>query len=510
MARSKAAVPKPISAEAMFAAAAHVRNILKPNLLVKTTTDVSEIFKPAQHPFKPPEATMAMDSVFADSIGWAGGASSFAEGVQFMGWSYLAAEAQRGEVRAIVDTIGDEMTRKWVKIKASSEDEKKGPKIAQIQEELVRLKVRKRFNQAAKGDGYFGRGQLFLDYGKNDDADELKKPIGDGTEEGSKAKVSKRKIQRLKYVEAMWSYPMDYNAVDPLADDWYMPKTWLVMNRSIHASRMLTFIGRPLPDIMKPAYSFGGLSLTQVAKPYIDNWLRTRQSVSDLVKGFSVFVLETDMAGALQGGVGGSDPTSLIGRLDLFNALRDNAGIMAINSKAGEKLTNVAAQLAGLADLQAQSQEHMAAITHIPLVKFLGIQPMGLNADSDGILRCWYEYIKSCQEILFEDNFRKVLNLIQLGLWGKVDPDITFEFVSLREMDTKEKAEIEKLKAETDNLLIESDIISREEARARIAKDSDSDYDGLNVMDLPEITHGDDIDIGSEENDNEQQQDKAA
>lgn len=48
-------------------------------------------------------------------------------------------------------------------------------------------------------------------------------------------------------------------------------------------------------DILKPTYNFGGLSLAQMTKPYVDNWLRTRQSVSDQINAFSVVALSTNM-----------------------------------------------------------------------------------------------------------------------------------------------------------------------------------------------------------------------
>jgi hypothetical protein len=48
------------------------------------------------------------------------------------------------------------------------------------------------------------------------------------------------------------------------------------MSREVHRSRLLTFIGRELPDILKPAYAFGGLSMSQMLKPYVDNRLRSR------------------------------------------------------------------------------------------------------------------------------------------------------------------------------------------------------------------------------------------
>jgi hypothetical protein len=53
------------------------------------------------------------------------------------------------------------------------------------------------------------------------------------------------------------------------------------MGTEVHASRMPAFVGHPVPDMLKPAYSFGGLSLSQMAKPYVDIWLQTRESVGD-------------------------------------------------------------------------------------------------------------------------------------------------------------------------------------------------------------------------------------
>ena len=43
------------------------------------------------------------------------------------------------------------------------------------------------------------------------------------------------------------------------------------MANEVHASRLMTTIPFPVSDLLKPAYSFGGLSLIQMGKPYVDN-----------------------------------------------------------------------------------------------------------------------------------------------------------------------------------------------------------------------------------------------
>ena len=53
--------------------------------------------------------------------------------------------------------------------------------------------------------------------------------------------------------------------------------------------------------ISETAGAFGGLAMSQMLKPYVDNWLRTRQSVSDLIHSFSVSGIKTDLSTMLMG-----------------------------------------------------------------------------------------------------------------------------------------------------------------------------------------------------------------
>lgn len=450
-------------------------------------------FQVAEHPpgATPPKSMrMAMDSSGDWASGqWAGSVlnSVGSEGLLFLGYPYLAELAQRPEYRVISETIATEMTRKWIRFKGSGTGEDdKAEKIKELTDEFERLEVRERFKTLATQDGFFGRGHLYLDFGVdldgNEDA-ELTTPVGDGRDKISKSKVKKGSLKRLQCIEAIWTYPTTYNAINPLKEDWYNPQIWYVMGKQVHGSRLLTFIGHPVPDLLKPAYSFGGLSLSQLAKPYVDIWLTTRQSVGSLIHSFSVMVLMTDLQTILQPGASGAD---LLERVALFNALRDNQGTFVVN-KATEDFKNVSASLAGLHELQAQSQEHMMAVVRIPAVKFTGMQPSGLNASSEGELRAFNDTIRATQESFFRPNLTRVMNFAMLSLWGEIDPEITFDFEKLEELNEKEAAETRKIEAETDDILVNGcQALSPEEVRRRVASDPDTPYAGLDVEDLPE------------------------
>ncbi|MGY0790947.1 DUF1073 domain-containing protein [Azospirillum argentinense] len=441
----------------------------------------------AQHPFSlpshppgvAPEAAsgIALDSASQAStnamFAWAA-QSAWHEGQQFLGYAYLSELAQRPEYRRISETLAQHMTRKWIKLHSVGDDDK-SDKIKAIEAEMKRLGVQEAFRDLAEGDGFFGRAHLYLDTGATNDPDELKSPLTDATGKPSPTKVRRGSLKAVKTVEAVWCYPTGYDSNNPLSPGWYKPASWFAMGTEIHGSRLLTFIGREVPDMLKPAYSFGGLSLSQMAKPYVDNWLRTRQSVADIVSAFSIMVLKTDLIAQM---ADGEAADQLFRRVDLFNTLRDNRGVMAVD-KESEDFDNVAAPLSGLDVLQAQTQEHMSAVSGIPLVILLGITPSGLNASSEGEMQAFYDHVHGCQERLFRPGLTAVLEVVQLSLFGEIDPDITFDFEPLRSLDEKEQADTRLVQAQTDAAYIDVGVLDAQEIRQRLADDESGPYGGL-------------------------------
>ncbi len=403
-----------------------------------------------------------------------------AEGVTFVGYPFLAELAQRPEYRVISEVIATEMTREWIKF-TSKGDTDKTARISELEDEFRRLNVRDIFCRAITQDGFFGRAHIYIDTGDTDDPKELMTSIGNGWNDVSRIKMRKNTIKALRTVEAVWCYPTSYNSNNPLKADWYLPETWYVQQNLVHSSRLLTLIGREVPDLLKPTYSFGGISLSQLAKPYIDNWIETRQGVNDIINGFSIFALLTNLGESLQ-----QDGDLLFQRADLFNNLRSNRGLMMLD-KESEDFKNVSSPLSGLDQLQAQAQEHQCAVSRIPKVKLLGIDPAGLNASSEGEMRAFDDHVHSSQEHQIRPHLHCLLGHVMITLWGEPDPDIGFEFKPLRSLDEKEEAEVEKMRAETDQIYIDAGVISPAEARGRVAADTDSEYATIDVEDVPDL-----------------------
>ena len=413
----------------------------------------------------PDTTVLAMDAVLASS----GVNYALMTGSGFPGFPYLIELSQITEYRDMSERMAAEMTRKWVKHRTVDEVDRT-KEIAEIEAEYRRLHVRDLFRRAAELDGYFGRGQIFIDLGA-DNGPELTKPLL-----LDKIKIKQGSLRSLKVIEPVNTYPQRYNSTNPLADDYYAPSAWFVQNGEVHTSRLLTFISRPVPNYLKPAYNFSGMSLSQLAQPYVDYWLSTRESVGKLLKNFSTSILKTNMSDILTGG--SSD--TLVTRAKMFTKFRDNQGLFLMD-KDSEEFQQVNTPLAGLSQLQAQAQEHMASVAKTPLVILLGISPTGLNASSDGEIRVFYDFVAEQQEKLFRANLEAILKLVQLNLYGKIYDDITFDFVELYTMTGRELAMIRASDAQAGAAFIGAGVIEAAEERTRLASDPQSGYNSLDA-----------------------------
>lgn len=389
----------------------------------------------------------------------------------FPGYPYLSMLATKPEYRAFADTMSTELTREWIEFTSKQDDDTdNADKIKLIEAEFKRLKVRDVFNLAAKHDCNFGRAQIFIDLDTKKDGRKLPLVLDPRT-------VKKGSLKRLSVVEAIWTTPLAYNALDPTAPDFYKPNGWWMLGQQVHASRLMTIVTRPLPDMLKPAFNFSGMSLFQLAEPYVDNWIRTRQSVSDLINTFSITILATAMDQVLQGT---DDGTDLLTRIDLFNATKSNRGMMLVD-KEREEVVQVNTPLGTLDALQAQSQEHMCSVSRTPAIILTGISPTGLNASSEGEIRVFYDWIAAQQEAYWREPLETILQVVQLSLFGEIDPDINFDFVPLYQLTGKELAEIRKSNADTATAYVDRQILAPEEVRQQLAEDPESGYMGLDT-----------------------------
>ena len=421
-----------------------------------------------------------------DLYGWAGSnpalAGLSAGYYAFPGYPYLAALTQQSEYRQACETVAREMTRKWIRFKAIGGSAKKAAKIKALEKAMRAFDVQHKMRRCLELAENFGRAHLYFDMGVAENIENLPLVY-------RKETIKKGSLKNIKVVEPTWCYPQAYNSTNPLKEDFYRPNLWWVMQQSVHHTRLLTIIPHPVPDLLKPAYSFGGISLVQMLQVAVNNFQRTRQSVSDLVHSFSTPVFKTDMSATLFPAPG--QPTTsdtLTQRVTMFNNYRDNSGCFAINAApgdggngVGESLEIVATPLGTLDALQAQAQEQQAPVIGCPLVVLLGYTPAGLNASAEDQVRVWYDRTHANQENTIADALDTIVKVMMLHTFGDIDDDIDWEFEPLWQLDDAQLAAVQKSKADTMAVLVQEGLVSPENAQEAIVNDEASPFKGMKL-----------------------------
>lgn len=420
---------------------------------------------------------MAMDSCIKNVL------SGFKEELyscgtpMFAGYGMLSSISQEALIRAGVETIADEMTRKFVKFRYDVDDgrEDHEKEISDLEEQAAKFKLKDIFNDAAQKDGYFGGCLVYIDVGELDDEEALEPLVLD------KKTFKKGMLKGFKVIEPINIYPGEYNTNDPTDEHYFNPEYWYILGKRYHASRFLYFVSNSVPVLLKPAYNFFGIARAQLALDYIAHFVENRESAQELLNKFSLTCWKTDMSQVLAG----ESCNDLVKRVRMFNKMKSNNGTLVVD-KEQEDIMQINTPLAGVRDIVDMSLSLLTAVWRIPKIKYIGEGEGGLNASSKEQMRSFYDFILSQKEKMFTQPMETVLKLLQLNMGKDINESIGFEFPSLVEMDDAEIANLNKLKADTAVQLINAGVVSQEEVRQNLSMDKHSGFSMIDVDDMPE------------------------
>ena len=265
---------------------------------------------------------------------------------------------------------------------------------------------------------------------------------------------------------------------DPMAPDYGAPEfydiypTWGGHLRA-HRSRVIRFDGiTPNTDSGFAGYDqdWGVPALTPILLALLEDQTVVT-AIAHLTQEASIPVLKvSDLRAALSGQLSGDDPDApdadQIG--DNFNRLKSVFRV-AMLDKEDEDFERVAVQFAGLPDLLDRFDKRVAAAAKIPLTRWMGQSPAGLNATGDSDLRNYVITLEADRQRTL-DRCLPVLDAVVARSAGLAEaPD--YQFGSLLELSEQDKAAAAKTKVEAAALGVTSFLWSEEEARGMLGGD---------------------------------------
>lgn len=379
----------------------------------------------------------------------------------FLNYNALMQLAQSSEYRLVAETFAQEMTREWGEVKGADEE-----KIKKIEQELKRLNVRAKLRKAIEIDFLFGGAQIYIDIEGQENNTDLPLLVN---EKG----VKKGSFRGLVVREPIWSTPSEYNAHDPLLDTFFKPSKWFVLGKVVDQSRLMTLVMRPVNDILKPMYNFYGVSMTQLMLPAVQRFQSVSDATAKVVTMFSLTGVKTDMSALLASDEGGA--SEVVNRIKALSMMRDNTGVVALD-KDSEEIFQINTPLSGLDVILDKFVQMLAYPSKIPVLKLFGTPTGGLGNTADGEIRVFYDGISAQQEAFALPIMKTTLDLIQLSLFGVIDPEIEFKFNPLYQLDDNERADVNLKKAQIAQIYIQEGVIDNDEARQNLTEDDESGY----------------------------------
>lgn len=184
----------------------------------------------------------------------------------------------------------------------------------------------------------------------------------------------------------------DESANDPVSPYFFVP-TWVyTRSQKYHRSWMIRVINSEIPDLLKPTYYFGGLSLTQMI--YERVWCADKLANEAPLLAMTKRLLIAD--GNLEQLIGDPRHTNIF--FKAINYFRDNFSIFV--KKPSSNVTQLDTSLADLTPLTMSQYQLVSAIAQIPVTKLLKNVPSGLQATGQYE---WDDYAQSLKAIQTND-----------------------------------------------------------------------------------------------------------
>jgi phage-related protein (TIGR01555 family) len=245
---------------------------------------------------------------------------------------------------------------------------------------------------------------------------------------------------------------------------WYEVRNDESMSR-IHPSRVVRFVGTPLPDINMQAINPGwGDPILQRVDDAVRALGICQQGIVGLLQETKIDVV--NVPGLSETLANEDDARKLTDRFTLANMAKSSTNMLLLDEN--EKWQRINASFQSLPEILQQYMVLAAGANDIPATRFIGQSPAGLSATGESDMRNYYDRIKAGQNMVLRPQMSPLDEVTIRSALGSRPKEIHYVWNSLWQMTPKEKAELSKSKADTYSIDVNTGLIPDEAlAKAR-------------------------------------------
>ncbi|MCD1645264.1 DUF1073 domain-containing protein [Aurantimonas coralicida] len=335
--------------------------------------------------------------------------------------------AYRGSwlARKVIDIPAMDMCREWRDWQAENDE------IEKIEAEEKRLNVRGKALEAKTKARLYGGAAMF---------------IGDGTTNQSEELRPERLANGgLKYLPVLTCHRLAAGELETdVASPWYgTPKVYTLQTGTgaqviVHPSRLVRFIGAPLPNTETVVSTSWGDSILEAVSRALKDAEATAANVSEMTHEAKLDIIKIPNLTAMA-----ADPdyeARLTKRVATSMMIKGLYNALIIDGEEDYQQKEIT--FATLPDVIDRFMQIAAGAADIPVTRLLGQSPAGMNSTGESDLRNYYDRISAGQELELRPAMSVLDECLIWSALGKRPKEIHYRWSPLWQMSEKDAADV--------------------------------------------------------------------
>lgn len=122
----------------------------------------------------------------------------------------------------------------------------------------------------------------------------------------------------------------------------------------------------------------------------------------------------------------------------------------------------------GVGEVATMFLQRISGAADIPATRLLGQSPTGMSATGESDIRNYYDALKAKQETILRPQVEKIYDVMAMSELGHKLKDLVIEFKPLWQLSEAERANAEKIRAETDQIYLMQGVIHEAHSLKRL------------------------------------------
>lgn len=255
----------------------------------------------------------------------------------------------------------------------------------------------------------------------------------------------------------------------------------LTVGIRVHHSRIIRFMGRPLPYLEQLAETYWGASELE----HVIDELKKRDNVSWNIAMLTFManlrVMKMDGMGQLLATGNEQAQMQLYNTIQGMNAMMNNNSLQVLGENDSYETHQYT--FGGIGETYDRFMMDVAGAAETPVTKLFGRSPAGMNATGESDMQNYYDTIEEKQEAELRPVYDKILPIMFISTIGGIPDDWDYEFNPIRRPRDDEMADLASKNTDSVTKAFQAGMVSQRTALKELRQQSEMTGMWSNITD---------------------------